>query len=1278
MLNSLLKFLPRGGIRIGFMFTLLLGLGLPQSLRAQCALACNKKLNISLDETCQALITYDMILEGEEAPQTCSPNNPESFLVELRLSPNAQPFPEPIVTIENLGQRVLAKVIHLPSGNSCSGELWINDELPPGLDCPEDIVIECGESTAPNNTGLPEITECLEFELTFEDKFEDLSMMCDETIARITRFFRVTNENGQTSTCSQTIELLRQDIDDVFFPLDRDGITAPVEDCADFDTSPENTGYPRINGSPIEEDKGLCGFSVSYEDEILDACGSTFIVVRTWTVVDPCTGEVRRDDQIINVKDSEEPSVSCPDTLFAGIENSEECFDDIVLPGLNYSDNCSPNDQITVNIITPFGLFNGNGATIPNVGVGCYDIMYMITDECGNAAMCNVVLCVEDEAPPVMICDDDVQISLPSSGMAQVEAEILAGESYDNCCGPDFDVKRMGEPDVLFRPAVKVDCDDIGDDDLMVIVRGTDCYGNTNFCMVRLIVSNKLNPTIECPDDITILCTDDPDDLNITGFPETGDACGGDPEFDYTDIPDLNNCGVGTITRIFSISTGDQTVSCTQIITVIDETEIEVTCPPDYVLEDCFSPSDYLPENLPPPFNRPIVEGDECEDIFVGFDDLILTDIDEADGDSICIKIQRTWTIIDWCVYDPSDPNSEGIWTCIQLIKIEDDQAPIFDCPDNLEYLVGDGTCEALVILPDPELIEECVPDLVDIDISGDFDQLVNPNVPIGMYEVIYTATDNCGNSSTCTIKVSVRDTVPPEANCIKSILLILDENGETEIWASDTDAGHFDFCTPKDSLLFRMGPPASPNDTIPPDTDAEFYTCADTGVFVRTIWVGDQSGNWDKCDIFLTVLDEDGVCEDGGAMLAGVITNEAGEEVENVMVSVMNDSLHPAMSKSDGHFTFPYLRVGRNYDLSPEKNDDFRNGVSTLDIIHLNRHILGVNPITSPYQLIAADINRSGTISTLDMIELRKLILNRITRFENNSSWRFIPKAYAFQDPANPFREGFPEYLTVESFSAPKYNADFIGIKIGDLNRSAQPSSTIVRSGENSQSTFLQLEDQYLEAGATYSIPVKQKGSEAILGWQMAFLYHSDRIEFMQTVAGMEGMATDFEVIPAADRMTVIGFENSSNRKVKSSTTLFYLRVKALRNGWLSEALQPEYRGLDPEIYVQSGSEIIERTVDFEFIQLDGAELGIRLGSAYPNPFQEELIIPFQLAQEDQVYLEVWDLNGRLILRRRQDMAAGQQQFIIDAQELQQEGLYIFRLRGRSGEVQGRAIYLR
>jgi hypothetical protein len=109
--------------------------------------------------------------------------------------------------------------------------------------------------------------------------------------------------------------------------------------------------------------------------------------------------------------------------------------------------------------------------------------------------------------------------------------------------------------------------------------------------------------------------------------------------------------------------------------------------------------------------------------------------------------------------------------------------------------------------------------------------------------------------------------------------------------------------------------------------------------------------------------------------------------------------------------------------------------------MVLIQKHILNVNKLLSPYKIIAADLNNSGTVTTSDLVEMRKLILNIQSTFSNNESWRFIDADFEFPNPENPFETSFPEYKSFNNLPNSQI-VNFVGIKIGDVNNSVNPNN--------------------------------------------------------------------------------------------------------------------------------------------------------------------------------------------------------------------------------------------
>lgn len=176
---------------------------------------------------------------------------------------------------------------------------------------------------------------------------------------------------------------------------------------------------------------------------------------------------------------------------------------------------------------------------------------------------------------------------------------------------------------------------------------------------------------------------------------------------------------------------------------------------------------------------------------------------------------------------------------------------------------------------------------------------------------------------------------------------------------------------------------------------------------------------------------------------IQGKIMDHSGLSITGVTVKIdgADKALGNLNVSKDGTFSynnFPWgVHLSNYYLVTPSKNVDPLNGVSTFDLIQIQKHILNLKTFDSPFQYIAADVNRSGTISTLDVIQLRKLILGIDANFSNNTSWRFVNAKHIFQYPSEPFKAYLPEKIRVGRLNSPQ-QLEFIAIKIGDINGSA------------------------------------------------------------------------------------------------------------------------------------------------------------------------------------------------------------------------------------------------
>jgi hypothetical protein len=875
-------------------------------------------------------------------------------------------------------------------------------------------------------------------------------------------------------------------------------------------------------------------------------------------------------------------------------------------------------------------------------------------------------LCTSETAdyiPPVAVCEDQLNVSLTSNGTAIVLAQSFDQGSYDNYCLAAIKVKKTYDPYDDFGPWVEFDCDDIGQL-VSVELKAIDCAGNTNSCWVDVWVEDKIDPGIWCPYDKTIAC-EDLYNWNVMGQATASDACG-IASLTHQDIDNTGSCGTGYITRIWKATDlyGNMS-SCTQTIHVIDNTPVVVYFPPDYVSYDCVSEDDLNPENLPAPFNGPQVLYEDCEIIATSYEDWVFTAAPNS-----CVKIIRRWKVIDWCTYEYG--GNQGYWEDTQILKIQDTIPPTATCPADFTVSTGYGDCVADIQLPLPTDIQDCLPN-VDISIHGDLGSgTIHTDIPIGEYEVGYLLEDGCNNKSTCHLTVSVVDGQSPGPVCLNGVSLSLMANGMVELWASDIEQGSsFDACTDYSHLKFRLGLEPQPGQTTPPADDFLVFDCDDVGSNVIALWVGDASGNWAYCLTYAQVQDNQGVCPGviGGAdstfIISGLVADEWGNRIEGV--NLYTDSTNYwSVTDTAGAYNFGAMPMGEDYIIDPIMLSSPLEGLSLSDIIILAKHLMGVDTLDTPYQHVAADVNRSGYITQEDMMLMHTMLLGLETAFADSLSWRFIPASYVWPSQ-NPLLADFPESITIDELEENIEDADFIAVKLGDLDGSSTQGSGDLTSDIENRNLLLTetiaLPNVKLAAGETVEVPVYLNSNTLLEGMQIQL--QLDGIELLQIE---KSNSEDLLLSTNNTEEAVISWVPAGQI---GTAALFRLQITSERDIELSEAL--ELHSSSKAGMTLNG---VYQEANLQLAFLPGSAQ-FNLHTVFPNPFKASTSFAFEQAKAGTTQLTIWSTNGQVVYQEERHYDAGRHRWEVNARELGNQGTFIYQLSNGSEKVSGQLLLM-
>jgi hypothetical protein len=403
---------------------------------------------------------------------------------------------------------------------------------------------------------------------------------------------------------------------------------------------------------------------------------------------------------------------------------------------------------------------------------------------------------------------------------------------------------------------------------------------------------------------------------------------------------------------------------------------------------------------------------------------------------------------------------------------------------------------------------------------------------------------------------------------------------------------------------------------------------------------------------------------------VSGNIKTENGVAISNVEVKNKGIGVieYPILTSTDaqGTYLFESNPEDFEYEITGEKNVNYLNGITTLDILFIQKHILALKTLDSPYKMIAADVNQDFKINGLDIIQLRKLLLGYYANDElpNNDSWKFIDQEMALNtDNVWMYQEKGSILSLVDNEIR-----NFTAVKIGDLNSSAVNNfeSTDAET-RNDNSLSLVIKDQELKAGTTYKIPVTANNFEEIAGFQ--FSLESRNAEIINLVAGVLNIS-EGNYSQQDSRNVNISWNTVGNLSYDVDEVLFWIELKASNNGSIAEQLLINNSSLmNAEAY--KGSELSIINTDLEFLTANGEQTVFVLYQNQPNPFRNVTNIQFSLPFADEATLSIYDVNGKIIKRITRDYTKGQHSELINFDEFGvQSGIYYYVLESSSNKA--------
>ncbi len=416
--------------------------------------------------------------------------------------------------------------------------------------------------------------------------------------------------------------------------------------------------------------------------------------------------------------------------------------------------------------------------------------------------------------------------------------------------------------------------------------------------------------------------------------------------------------------------------------------------------------------------------------------------------------------------------------------------------------------------------------------------------------------------------------------------------------------------------------------------------------------------------------------CEDIIDMVgvSGRIITEDSEEIEGVHVSLEGVDEIFDMTEDSGEYAFPDMPIGGDYMVRPFKNDDHNNGVSTLDLVLVQRHILGLGDLDSPYKMIAADVNYNQGISAADIVILRKVILGVYPEFPSNNSWRFIDAEFNFADPANPWLDNLPEDYEITTLNS-DMDIDFVGVKTGDVNESVSANAESINTETRNDNTWtLSIDDNQVGVGEIVTVVIKSVDASKVFGWQYSL--ETNDLDLVSIAPAKANIST--QNINNDKGRIHMSYGEANGLEVLAEDVLYTITFQAKKAGRLSEMLSISDRGIRSESYHDNMS-----ISDIE-IRWNEMTLEPELAEAFyvaqnePNPWYDRTTVGYYIPEGGDVRFVVKDVSGRTLLSTSAYREKGKHTQAIESRFLESNGVLLYELHYDDQIITNKMIHMK
>ena len=352
-----------------------------------------------------------------------------------------------------------------------------------------------------------------------------------------------------------------------------------------------------------------------------------------------------------------------------------------------------------------------------------------------------------------------------------------------------------------------------------------------------------------------------------------------------------------------------------------------------------------------------------------------------------------------------------------------------------------------------------------------------------------------------------------------------------------------------------------------------------------------------------------------------------------------------------------------------------FGNILSTADAQKINQAVLGQYTPTG-FDFYTFDVNGTNSISITDAYSVFGRLAGRFTEWPNsvedvlfftNTEYASINGSSTSQVASIPGVTNFTHYInggvdSVTYYVAVKGDANATGFKMARLtpikitNPNNAPNYIIDKTVQYDnvlETIELEFADLEVDAGNLVNVPVKVISPNHDLGaLQLDVKYDSDLLEFKNVINSEKVMNWMSYFNPDNGVISWGGADFSNQNMLKNNETAFTLQFSALepKLNWTVSPLYVAEKYVGDELATDMNITPTNGRVEIRKRNFNGEMLDGFAILTYPNPTDNFTNIQFNLPEDSNVEVALFDITGRKLIQViNERMPAGQYSYEVD-----------------------------